>query len=409
MTATPTGTAGTAVIADAVSVLHSSGAETDRTLERAEQLARAVGVERMHLEPGWSVSVLETGPPVVAVPAAVAMNRVVAADRAIDDLAAHRTSVEQARERLAAAAALPPVNVAVFAAACAVGASGLAVLLGVRHVETVLLIAVSAAAGAVLRRAIGRLGGNNFWQVGAAALLAGLIGALSIVLDDSSALRLAAVCPCMVLVPGPHLLNGALDVAAYRIPLGLARLTFASVTLLCIGTGLLLGLGAVGADLAPDPAGREVPLLVDVVVAGVVAVCYGVFYSAPLRMLAWPLVVGGLVHGVHWLAQARLHWDAASSAGLAALLAGLVLVPVSRRFRVPFAGIGFASVVSMMPGVLVFRAMSAFVQLRPDDGALLVRAVDDLTLAGATVVLLALGLLVPAAIDRAVRRGRPRW
>ncbi|WP_164842495.1 threonine/serine exporter family protein [Actinoplanes solisilvae] len=402
-------------VAEAVGLLHANGAETARTLERAAQIGRAAGVGRVTFEPGWSSSYLEVdglGRHLEVVPANVAMNRAAAADEAIDDLSARRATVEQTLVRLRAAAALPPAGTVLFAAACAVGASGLSIILGVRHAETVAVIAVSAAVGAVIRRLIGRLGGNNFWQAGAAALIAGLIGAAWVVLGDSSALRLAAVCPCMVLVPGPHLLNGALDVAANRLPLGLARLTFATVTLLCISTGLLLGLAAAGADLALDAPGRDIPLPFDVVVAGVVAVCYGIFYSAPLRMLYWPLLVGGLAHGVHWVAQENLHWNGASASGLAALVAGAILGPVSRRFRMPFAAIGFASVVSMMPGLLVFRAMSGLVQLQHADGArataLLAQAINDITMATATVFLLALGLLMPAAVDRVIRRRRTR-
>jgi hypothetical protein len=38
----------------------------------------------------------------------------------------------------------------------------------------------------------------------------------------------------MVLVPGPHILNGAIDLARTRIALGIARLTYASVIVLLI-------------------------------------------------------------------------------------------------------------------------------------------------------------------------------
>jgi len=45
----------------------------------------------------------------------------------------------------------------------------------------------------------------------------------------SSSLRLVAVCPCVILVPGPHVLNGAMDLIAARINLGASRLVHATL------------------------------------------------------------------------------------------------------------------------------------------------------------------------------------
>ena len=42
-------------------------------------------------------------------------------------------------------------------------------------------------------------------------------------------LLLIAVCPCMVLVPGPHILNGAIDLMRTRVALGIARLGYAGL------------------------------------------------------------------------------------------------------------------------------------------------------------------------------------
>src|SRR5207237_7322714 len=154
---------------------------------------------------------------------------------------------------------------------------------GVQHLPAVLLIFVSGAAGAILPRCGSQYSANVLLQPFCAALLAGVIGALAVRYELSSSLRLVAVCPCMVLVPGPHVLNGALDLVNGRIHLGAARLTYAGLVIVAISTGLLLGLALLGVSLPVDEAARTVPLWQDVIAAGVAVASYSVFFSMPLN------------------------------------------------------------------------------------------------------------------------------
>jgi len=138
----------------------------------------------------------------------------------------------------------------------------------VHHLKAVVLIMVSAAAGAVLRRTLARYSANTLLQPLCAALLAGMIGALAVRYNLSSSLRLIAVCPCMILVPGPHVLNGAMDLIAARINLGASRLVHAGLIILAISVGLLLGMGILSVSLPVGEPGRAVPLWLDVIAAG---------------------------------------------------------------------------------------------------------------------------------------------
>jgi len=153
----------------------------------------------------------------------------------------------------------PPAPTWLFTLAAAAGAAALSVLFGVRHLAAVALIAASAAVGAVLRRTLAQYSTNPLLQPLCAALLAGIIGALAVRYQLSSSLRLVAVCPCMILVPGPHVLNGMMDLAAARVHLGASRLIYAGLVILAISAGLLLGLGLFGVPCRGEP-GRAVPL-----------------------------------------------------------------------------------------------------------------------------------------------------
>ena len=72
----------------------------------------------------------------------------------------------------------------------------------------------------------------------------------------------------MVLVPGPCILNGAIDLARTRIALGIARLAYAGVIVLLICIGGLFGFRAVGGNLAIAESSPPVPLFIDVIAAG---------------------------------------------------------------------------------------------------------------------------------------------
>jgi uncharacterized membrane protein YjjP (DUF1212 family) len=389
----------------AATLLFTNGQTTERTVQAVARLGTALGFA-VQLFPTWDTLTVrldegnDTHTAVVAaLPLGVDMARVSAVVALIDQVCACRLTPAAALAALEAVKRIPPVSTFRFAAMAGVGAAALGAIFGAAHIRSLALIGLSDGIGGWLRRELAKLGHNPLVQPFFAALLAGGIGAAANRFQLTTAQQLIALCPCMVLVPGPHLLNAAIDLMRARIALGIARLTYATLVIFAICAGLLTGLSVGGTVLPPSAALHTAPLAADMVAAGLAVAAYGTFFSMPWRMLPLPVVVGMLAHSLRWVLMTGFGAGAASGALIACLVVGAVVTPIAERLRLPFAGLAFASVVSLMPGVFLFRMAGGLVELAVHgSGAgpeMLAAVVTDGVTALMVVLAMTVGLIAP--------------
>jgi len=252
----------------------------------------------------------------------------------------------------------------VTALALGAAAASLARLLGADQVAAG-VAGIATSLGLLARQELGRL----YFSLLALPLIAAFIGAIlggSVIrLGWTRTPELVLVVPALMVVPGPHLINGLLDLIDNYLPMSLARLGLATGILLASAAGIILGVELTLSDpVSADQATStdHLNLAFDVVLAGIVTCGFAVFYNTRGRPL-WMAVAGGMTgHGIRFLAL-----EAGCGLEVATFLGGLVIGVISawmvRFSRTPVAVIAFAGAVTMIPGMSLYRALSGTLKL----------------------------------------------
>jgi uncharacterized membrane protein YjjP (DUF1212 family) len=258
--------------------------------------------------------------------------------------------------------------------ALGVAAAALARLLGADF-AAVAVSGLSTGLGLLARQQLGRWHFSLLTLPAVAALIGAVLGGLAIRLGWTRTPELVLVVPALMLVPGPHLINGVMDLIDNYLPMCLARLGLAAGILLASALGI-----AVGAELTlPGPLGPEsgaradhLNLVTDAVLAGIATCGFAVIYNTPWAQVAWAAAGGMVGHGLRYLAlESGSSQEVATFVG--ALAVGVVAARIARSAKFPVAGVAFAGAVTMMPGLHIYRALAGARQLArlsgdPDPG-----------------------------------------
>jgi uncharacterized membrane protein YjjP (DUF1212 family) len=244
------------------------------------------------------------------------------------------------------------------------GASSLAGLLGADGVAAA-VAGLATGLGLIARQELGRKQCSLLALPLTAALIGALLGGLAIRLGLTRTSELVLVVPALMLVPGPHLINGLLDLIDNYLPTSLARLGLAACILLASAAGIVLGVeltlsDPVTADQTASP--DHLNIVSDVVLAGIVTCGFAVFYNTAWRQL-WMATMGGMIgHGLRFLVmQAGFRLEAATFLG--GLAVGVTSAWMARSYKLPVAVISFAGAVTMIPGLQIYRALAGALRL----------------------------------------------
>ena len=268
---------------------------------------------------------------------------------------------------------------------------------------------VSSALGLLARRELGRRHWPLFSLPFVAAVIGGVLGGIAVRMGWTQTPGICLVVPLLMLVPGPHLINGVFDVFENYIQSGIGRLVLATGILLVAALGVFAGgwviMGLRGFNDG-TAEGLRLTLWTDVFLAGVAACGFGAFYNSPWRVLWISIVCGMIGHGVRFAClEEGLGLPAATFLACAAI--GLLTNAVVRPLRLPFSSVAFAAAVPMMPGSLFYRGIAGAARLAASGSAAspadATRTVATLLQSSLTVGAMAAGLAAGALLASAAR------
>jgi uncharacterized membrane protein YjjP (DUF1212 family) len=250
------------------------------------------------------------------------------------------------------------------ALALGAAAASLAGLLGA-DLGAAAVAALATGLGLLARQELGRLHFSLLALPMTATLIGATLGGMAIRLGWTRTPELVLVVPALMVVPGPHLINGLMDLIDNYLPMSVARLVLATGILLASAAGIVLGVELTLQDpMAADQADRvaNLNLVTDVVLAGIVTCGFALFYNTAWRQV-WLATLGGMTgHGLRFLAlKVGCRLEVATFLG--GLAVGVISAWIARSRKLPVAVIAFAGAVTLIPGLSLFRALAGALQL----------------------------------------------
>jgi uncharacterized membrane protein YjjB (DUF3815 family) len=265
-----------------------------------------------------------------------------------------------------------------------------------------MMVALSTGVGLAVRRQLAQRHFNLLALPLAAGFIGSVLGGVAIRLGWTQTPALVLIVPSLMLVPGPHLINGLLDLVDNYVPMGLARLGLATSILIACALGIVIGIKLIVPTLPVAEQGAnaiDLNLFSDMFLAGVVTIGFAAFYNTAWTHTGLAAVGGMIGHGLRFLALEE-GWRLDGATFLGGLAVGIVAAWIARAYKLPVAVISFAGAVTMMPGMQMYRALGGALRSArlqgAADGTIIIDTIADALQATLVVSALALGLIIAA-------------
>jgi len=296
----------------------------------------------------------------------VDINKLLAFDRALEELEAGRLTVKETHERLRnAAAASPPFStVTEFIAAASVCGS-VAVLFGGGILDIVIAFLLGFAICALAWVAAKCKWENGGWVEplsGFLVSLASLALAQFLTIDH----RITTLAALIIPIPGLSLTIAFTELAVGHLSAGSARLAGASIKLLTLVFGVAIAWQLVPSLVEIRPVVMPIPSWSVWLAVLIAPMAFGVLFRAP--MLLWPAIIATCVAGFIANRIGERIVGPELGAFVGALVVGVCSNLYARLFNRPAMALLTPGILVLVPGSIGYRSATAMLESNTIEG-----------------------------------------
>lgn len=271
-----------------------------------------------------------------------------------------------------------------------------------------------------MRAVLNDLGSNHYVNIAAAAFVATLLawasaflstaqwpGALGAVLHSDTPWHPLLAC-ALFIVPGVPLINFVSDMLDNYVQVGITRAVNTLLIVVAMAFGIALAIRVCGIDnfvkdLSITPHHTYLEFAV---AAAISAMGFSMIFNIPRRLL-WVVAIGGIIavctRNFVNLGPSNnnigLDWGPVIGSLVGSALISIIVTRLVHQFRTPHHCLSIPSVIPMIPGVLMYRALFAFIDMRGVVGEVTV-AMNNAIQASLMILCIAIGVAIPNIFAR---------